>query len=287
MMMRGAASFILRLSQSHVRSLCKTEIMIPYNFLTIGERFSNDASLHELLSRMERNPPNRVLIAGCYIGGDDVQFWLRRGVSKLDGIDIYSLASRWGQVVPKLQRAFKTDIQFQQASIEAIPFEGQIFDCVATNAVLEHVRNLGAAISETARVLRRGGWAWHSFGPLYFSFGADHCISAYGTSAGYDHLLLDDEEYQERIRNQEFFNGLADPNLPFWALNNQFSFATAEEYIEHFARHFEIVHVILKISPDALNFRQHYPQKWATLVSSGIAEHDLLIKSMAVVLRKK
>ena len=42
------------------------------------------------------------------------------------------------------------------------------------------------------RVLRPGGYAWHELGPLYFSYGSDHCSAAYGEFEANGHVLLDE-----------------------------------------------------------------------------------------------
>ncbi|OGV52482.1 MAG: hypothetical protein A2X49_09205 [Lentisphaerae bacterium GWF2_52_8] len=277
----------LRLQQSAIRRRADVNVNVHCDYLCIEDRFGTDASLAVLLKRTRVEPIARVLIPGCYAGGEDVQFWLRRGVKRLDGIDVYSLQERWDRIVPELRRFFDAEVSFCQGAIEAIPSPGESFDLIASSSVLEHVRNLRIMVDETNRVLRPGGWAWHCFGPLYYSFGADHCIAAYGDEAGYDHLLLDEDEYQKRIRNQAFFDTQPDPNLPFWALQQQFSFATAAEYLDHFSRRFHLEFVVVKLSAKGLAYRRAYPEKWAQLIRAGIEECDLLIKSLAVVLRKK
>ena len=285
--MRVIAEPALRWQQARIQRSMPLPLDIPFDFLCIEDRFGTDVSLARLLSRTRREHIGRVLVPGCYVGGDDVQFWLRRGVKELEGVDVYSLQERWDQITPRLASHFGARVHFQQASIEALPFPDDSFDLVCTSAVLEHVRNLRAMVEETARVLRPGGWAWHCFGPLYYAFGADHCIAAYGDAAGYDHLLLPEHEYQQRIRNQPFFDQHPDPNLPFWALNDQFSFATAREYLGEFERCFHFDQVVVKMTQKGLSYRRQFPGKWAELLNAGVAENDLLIKSMAVVLRKK
>jgi SAM-dependent methyltransferase len=227
--MRAVAQSALRVQQPTIRKRHGVALDLSHDLLCIEDRFANDASLAVLLRRLRSETVAAVLVPGCFLASEDVQFWLRRGIKRVSGFDVYSLQRRWDSILPQLRRHFGAEIEFRQGSIESIPFPSGSFDLITTNAVLEHVRNLAAMVDETARVLRSGGWAWHCFGPLYYSFGADHCIAAYGDAAGYDHLLLDDEEYQQRIRNQEFFDTQPNPNLPFWALNRQFSFATAAE----------------------------------------------------------
>ena len=284
---RLVASTALRWLQPGVRREVGTNITVPFDYLCIEDRFGSDASLAVLLRLMRCRPVESVLIPGCYLGGEDIQFSLRRGVIRLAGIDVYSLQERWAMIVPELRRHYGTDVTFQQATIERLPFPEGSFDLLATDTVVEHVRNLDAMVCETARVLRPGGWAWHCFGPLYYCFGGDHCMAAYGDAAGYDHLLLSEAEYQRRIGDQPFFDKHPDPNLPFWARQKQFSFATAAESIAHFQKFFDLRFVVLKISAKAMEFRQKRPDLWNRLLAAGVAEQDLLIKSVCVVAQKK
>jgi len=227
-----------------------------------------------------------VLIPGCGRGGDDVQFWLRRGIKRLEGFDIYNLRRFWKTVVPILQTHFGAKINLRQASIENLPYEDNEFDLVASDAVLEHVRNLTIAVKGMARVMRPGAFAWHSFGPLYYCHGGDHCISSYGLEHGYDHLLLEDSEYLALINNQQFYDTQPDPNCNYWAKTSQFSFWTPEQYLSLFSKYFKIRHVLVKLSSEGLRYRELYPAKWAQLMKSGCLEATLLIKGLIVILEK-
>lgn len=253
----------------------------------IGERFVDEAGLSYLLGRLPRLSDINVLVPGCYMGGEDVQSWLRRGVRRLDGIDVYALNQHWQTILPALRQRWNSELSFRRGSIEEIPFEDERFDLVTSTAVLEHVRNIDAMVDETARVLKPGGFSFHSFGPLYYSLGADHCIAAYGLEAGYDHLLLDDAEYQHRISDRDFFEKKAqNPDLSFWAVNEQFSFATAQEYIALFKRRFELEYIAVKISSEGLEYRARFPEKWNELREAGLSEADLLVKGLVIVARK-
>ena len=283
---RAVAPMVLQLQQPWLRRLIKSPL--PSNSLIcLEERFGDDASKAALLKLVAPKKISSVLIPGCFLAGEDVQFWLRRGIARLDGIDINNLEKRWQDILPQLKSSYGCEVHFQQAPIEALPFEAGTFDLISSNAVLEHVQNVHAMCSETARVLRPGGWAWHSVGPLYYSFSGDHCIAAYGMQAGFDHLLLDEEIYQKRIQDQAFYDTQPDPNCVFWARKEQFSFATSQEYLDLFAEYFHIRHIVVKVSSEALKFRREFPEKWSNLVRSGMNESDLLIKGLSLVLQRK
>jgi len=137
------------------------------------------------------------------------------------------------------------------------------------------------------RVLKPGGIAFHAVGPFYFSFAGDHCISDYGFDAGFDHLLLDDKTYRERINDLEFFRDKPDPNCNFWAVHDKFSFATPAEFFSTLAPYFEIEHVTVIVSPESLQYRSMYPHRWVELLAAGLSEEDLCVKSIHIRARRR
>lgn len=284
---RRVARSVLRLLQPATQRRIGLALPVKADLVTLGERFANEAALARLLSWLRTTEGLCVLVPGCYIGGEDIQFWLRHGAGRVEGIDVYALDRQWSRILPELRARWHSEVEFRQGSIEDIPFENDTFDVVASSAVLEHVRNLEAMTAETARVLRPGGYALHLFGPLYYCFGADHCIASYGEAAGYDHLLLDAAEYRAKIEDRTQFEMTdGNPDLAFWALNDQFSFSTAAEYLQHFQKHFEVLYTVVKISPSALAYRERFPEKWRRLLDAQIDEADLMVKSLCVLLRK-
>jgi SAM-dependent methyltransferase len=277
----------LRLGRGRVRDKLGFDLPFACDDVGVGDRFVEDAAWAYLLGHL---PPIRtlsVLVPGCYMAGEDVQRWLRRGVARLDGFDVYALERHWQTILPKLRERWRVPIEFCQGSIEDIPFEASSFDVLTSAAVLEHVRNLSGMVDETARVLKPGGYALHAIGPLYYCFGADHCIAAYGLEAGYDHLLLEEPDYRRRIADRDFFEkATGNPDLAFWAVNDQFSFATATDYIESFKRRFSIDYLGVVISAEGIEYRQRFTDNWKRIVDGGISEADLLVKGLVAVVRK-
>lgn len=284
---RALGGPLLAMKSRAYRAAMPADVSISPDLWAMEERFGNPASWSELLRQLPDLSRVDVLIPGCYMANEDVQFWLRRGVNGLSGIDIYSLEQNWASIVPQLETEYETPVAFCQGSIEDIPFDEDSFDVLVSDAVLEHVRNLNAMVSETHRVLKPGGYALHMFGPLYFSYSADHCIGALGEEHAYDHLLSDEATYRSQIDQKDTFEAATgNPELGFWAKNDQFSFATADDYVEAFRKKFELVHLVVKISEKGLRFRDQFPEKWDELLTAGVAEQDLLIKGMNLIVRK-
>lgn len=284
---RVLAGPLLALQSRGNRAQMPAATTVSADYWAMGERYANHASWAALMRRLPAMAQIDVFVPGCYMADEDVQFWLRRKVKSLAGIDIYSLDAHWAQIIPALTDAYGTPVTFKQGSIEDIPFGEAQFDVMVSEAVLEHVRNLDAMVAETHRVLKPGGHALHMFGPLYYSYGADHCISALGMERAYDHLLLDEADYRACIAQRDAFEAaVGNPDLAFWAENDQFSFATAQDYLEAFGKAFEIVHAVAKISVQGLAFRAAHPDKWQALLGAGIPEQDLLIKGMNLLIRR-
>lgn len=53
-----------------------------------------------------------------------------------------------------------------------------------------------------------------------------------------------------------------------------------------FEKYFKIRHLVAKMSLSGLDYRRRYPDKWRLLLEAGVAEEDLLLKGLAVVLQK-
>ena len=277
----------LKLLQSSAQKRSRFRLSFPYDLLSVGERFGQDASLKVLLHQTRNNSIRNILIPGSSIVGEDAQFWLRRGIRQLAIVDIWDRRKAWEIASPFIKNYFGTDVVFRHCPIESTPFEDASFDLIASQAVLEHVRNISAFCQETARILRPGGLAWHAFGPLYFVHGGDHCIATYGKENGYDHLLLAEKTYREKIKAEDYYKRKGNSDSRFWALYDQFSFLTASEYLRAFSQYFDILHLVVQISDEGLWFRDRCSEKWGLLRAAGITEEDLLIKGLTVILRKR
>jgi SAM-dependent methyltransferase len=282
----AAAPRALRVMQPWIRSKLSTSLRVKYNLLSWGERFAKGAAEHELARLMRPYNPQAVLVEGCGYGDATFQYWLRKGLSRVYGVEISNQENVWPGVARKLEAAFGAEVCFRQGTIEQLPYEDESFDLIVSGAVYEHVYNLDAAAKESARVLKAGGFAFHGVGPLYFCYSGDHCITAYGFAAGYDHLLLSDSEYRSRVEDTGYFANLDDPLCYGWALANKFSFAKLPDYLQTFSNYFSVRFLLPVISPEGCAYRARFPDRWARLLDAGLTDEDLLVKGMWVILQK-
>ncbi|MCB9799924.1 MAG: class I SAM-dependent methyltransferase [Candidatus Omnitrophica bacterium] len=281
---------MLFFQQTKIKNVLSVPINFPYNFLCLGDRFAQDASLAAMLSLLHKKPDEikNMLIVGCGSGyGEDVQFWLRQPIKNIYGIDAIRHTLWESKIIPDLIQKYDKNIIFKQTMAEQTPFESNFFDFVTSSAVIEHIKSVDLAITEMHRILRPGGYAWHAFGPLYYSYAGDHCINAYGRQHGYDHLLCGEDTYRRMIEDDQFFKHHAeDPLCNYWAKQQQFSYYKPEEYIRYFQKYFQLVDVVLVISPEGLRYRKLYPEKWNQLKENGLEDIDLLAKGFLTILQK-
>ncbi|MDQ3816836.1 MAG: hypothetical protein M3362_03970, partial [Acidobacteriota bacterium] len=129
-------------------------------------------------------------------------------------------------------------------------------------------------------------------GPLYQAIGGDHFSRLRGgLRHGYNHLLLDKEEYDDFVRAMtvpglDVINGEAQEGLAYIDLD-LFSHKTFAEYEAAFKRHLNLKYLRGYIDPEGAKFRQTYPEVWRELLARGYAERDLLISSIVVIGERK
>ena len=54
-----------------------------------------------------------------------------------------------------------------------------------------------------------------------------------------------------------------------------------------FQRDFDVEHLVVKISDEGLMYRERHPDNWKKLLDAGVPEESLLIKSLAITLKKR
>lgn len=101
-------------------------------------------------------PGERVLDAGCGCGLD--AFVCSALVGPAGRVSAVDLTAEMLALPRKLaSRLEQQNIEFREASVEALPYNEGAFDLVISNGVLNLIPDKKAAFSELARVLRRGG----------------------------------------------------------------------------------------------------------------------------------
>jgi SAM-dependent methyltransferase len=232
-----------------------------------------------LLARLgyRRTHGARVLLQGVGTGAE-VALWEPYEPAQIIGVDY--------EPTPH------PDISMIRADLLAIPISDGACDVAASFNTFEHVQDLERGVSETVRILRPGGWFVASFGPLYRAYGGDHFSSLRGgLEHGYNHLLLDGDDYRDfvehmTIEGEDFVEGKPRHGLAY-IHKDLFSHASFDDYREAFSRAFDLVHLQAYTDPHCLEFRQRFPDAWTRLLDKGYKEADLLISTVTVIGRTR
>ena len=115
----------------------------------------NDAFAEFLEETLRPKPGRRILDVGCGIGTADASLArLRMSQLRLVGVDL-SLAHV--KVALESARGMNARVGYACADGCRLPFSDGTFDSTFCVAVLQHVRDIGQALAEFARVTRPGG----------------------------------------------------------------------------------------------------------------------------------
>jgi ubiquinone/menaquinone biosynthesis C-methylase UbiE len=120
----------------------------------------------------------RFLEVGCYDGM--VCHELQRLGQEATGIDVNSGAFD--------RRALEQGVALLEMNAMELGFADESFDFVFSYDAFEHIPNPGRALAEAVRVVRKGGYIYLSFGPLYFSPLGAHLMES--INVPYCHLLF-------------------------------------------------------------------------------------------------
>jgi len=209
-----------------------------------------------------------VLVAGAG-SGDELRLWREARPRSLTATDFFARPDAWPP---------RDGVRFAAMDVRALAFADGSFDLVASTALLEHVDGVDACMREMARVTRPGGLVFANFGPLYHTFGGAHYFGAY------EHLWMDDAQFEAYLVGRaipyEQGEALA------WLRNGMFSRLTYDRYAAIFERYFDIEHLTLAVSPQALAYRRSNPEAWRAL-RARYAERDLLTFGATAWLRPR
>jgi SAM-dependent methyltransferase len=134
------------------------------------------------LAALELTGFDRVLDVGCG-DGQISRLLSRAGAGRVVGVD-----PTWNQIAVAARRGGGP--VFARAGAAHLPFAGAVFDAVVACLVFEHIREVDAAITEVARVLRPGG---------RFAFFLNHPLLQTPSSGWIDDQVLDPPEQYWRI----------------------------------------------------------------------------------------
>jgi SAM-dependent methyltransferase len=254
-----------------------------------GERGSGFIALTDKLKTWINLSQANILIQGCGLGQEALA-WSEQGVKSCTGIDLFNFETGW-QLVAEIAKP--TTVNFLPGDFCHTTLPDRNFDAISSFAVWEHVKDFDALVKETHRLIKPDGVVLAAFGPLWYTFSGDHFSAAGGSECGFNHLLLDRQEYLDWIDSFQKQDLWATSEESYFEIRKHiheglFSYLRPREYIQAVEKSFTCLHTIAVVSPEALAFRNDYPDKWQQLLEQdSMLEEDLLIKGLILFLSPK
>ena len=121
----------------------------------LRERWWNPEFAAFLRETLDPRPGERILDVGCGVGTADVRLG-QLGISQVKFFGIDLLVPRLREAVASA-RAHNLQVGFAAADVCKLPFKNHAFDSTFCVAVLQHIRELSAAVEQFARVTKPGG----------------------------------------------------------------------------------------------------------------------------------
>lgn len=121
-----------------------------------GYKGKPDTRMREIFTLLKYIPARsgKVLDVGVGKGQISELFLKMKDIESVEGIglalDSYGLE----------KNGLNGRIKLTECSVEDMPFEDGTFDIVVASHILEHVPNMGLALSEIRRVVKMGGWIY-------------------------------------------------------------------------------------------------------------------------------
>lgn len=191
-----------------------------------------------LRSRLNKYAPikgKKILIAGCGTGRD-VYSWLPYSPREIVGVDYFDYTRAWSYIKTTAVTT-KTQVNFVQQDLSSLgEIKDNSIDIVGSDAVFEHLTNLGEVLKEFHRVLKPGGVLYATYGPLWFSWGGDHISGSDKIEYGYNHLILEKKEYSHYLDKFGEYTHSEDDGRT-WIENNLFSYLRPSEYVSLLEKH--------------------------------------------------
>ncbi len=225
-----------------------------------------------------------ILIAGCGTG-QDVPTWFPYSPRSVTGVDLFNYETAWNMLEQYLSRAFPdTVVQFAQRDLTFLEgFSNEAFDVVASDALFEHLSDISSVLKEFRRVLRKDGVLYATFGPLWHCWGGDHISGSDDPSHGYNHLLLEQSDYQEYLNGFGVLEHSKHDGRT-WIKEGLFSFLSPNEYcLKIDESGYERIFTSLIIDPRAVQYLKRHETHRRRLEDMVSHPTDLLVTGMTII----
>jgi len=253
-----------------------------FNEVFLGQRGNNYNARCKRVDRCKKIKDQVLLIVGCGEGAD-IEGWLKFKPKKIIAFDLMNYDHIWKVKKEFFFKKYNIEVDFFQANADDLTLlQDQTIDIVCSDAVFQHLNDIDSVLLELTRVLKSGGVMYSAMGPLYYSFGGDILSGNNIMSEGFNHLLLNREEY----------NSFLDVNLKkddprnMYFQYDLFSYLRTDEYIKKMTKlNYINLYRSCIVSKRTIGFKKCFPGAYKKLLNNN-NEDDLLIESLTLINEK-
>ena len=209
------------------------------------------------------------------------------------GIDVLNYSNAWNNVHKYVDKNnIKTEVKFDMIDISNLN-PSLKFDLIVSEAVFEHCKDFKNVTKVLYGALKDNGVLYSSYGgPLWYTYGGDHFSGRDNEENGYNHLLLNKDDYQNYFNKNvgsleyELNEGGGGGIL---VENDLFSKLSGNEYMEIFYKEgFVSLETIAELDPVALKVIKSNPDLKKKLINLNlpVSFEDFYLKTHIVYLEK-
>jgi SAM-dependent methyltransferase len=232
-----------------------------------------------------------VLVFGCGTG-KDVPSWLVHEPKRVVGLDYFAYPDDWSKLKAKHAGQRGLDLQFFKQDEGEKVLEPESFDILASDAVLEHLRDAKTYLPNIMKLLKPGGMFYSTFGPVWYGPSGDH-LSGYDSLRNiYAHLEKDPDDYKKYVdayRPPGQINRVEDdPRL--WVEHDLFSRLAVDQYTDILLNDcaLDAKFIVYTVEPRVAAFKKQYPEVYERVkAKTGKTSEDLDLENISFIGQKR
>ena len=168
--------------------------------LVIPSKGFSTLSRRKKLNSFKSLKGKKILNIGCG-NAFDYHLWFKFYPKKILGIDVMNYSRSWN-IVREYAKKNKIDTEIEFQRDDFVNFEtSEKFDFIVSDAVFEHCTDLNTVVNKCFKYLNDDGIMYASYGgPMWFTYGGDHFSGRDDIINGFNHLLLEKEDYNKYVK---------------------------------------------------------------------------------------
>ena len=234
--------------------------------------------------------PETIVCYGCGTGDEAITLAQIFRPRKIIGLDYFNYRSYWDKIGNILRNKYSIEADFiQMDPLQQLPDKlKECCDMIYSHAVLEHVRDMDQTFPFIKGLMKKDAFFLAQWGPMWYSYSGDHISGELGLDKGYEHILLNPEQYFDYYKNHPRNVEDVAKGVNTWMELGLHNFALYSEYIQSLEKYFgKIQFLQWVIAPEAFSYREKFKDNWEKALAGNpeISELDLVLQCAGVVIK--